>query len=73
MLHDYFVTEKDGRLLVPKTALNGLDISFFLNHSRKPNVRTPDGGETFVTTRRVKKGEELTFSYTDYAGARAMP
>ena len=66
MAKDFFVTDKTGNLLVPNDGLNSIDISFFLNASKKPNVRTTDDGTNFKTSRSIKKGEELTTSYADY-------
>ena len=66
MIDDFCVIEEDGKVLVPECGLNGMDISFFLNHSNRPNVRTIDEGFTFLTQRVIKKGEELTVSYGTY-------
>lgn len=60
---DFFVTNKKGIIEIPFCGLNGINVSFFLNHSAKPNVKTIDGGENFVTKRKIKKGEELTLDY----------
>jgi len=66
MIDDFNVIEKDGTVLIPDCALNGMDISFFVNNSDSPNLETNDGGFTFITTRKIKKGEELTVSYKTY-------
>lgn len=66
MVDDFYVVEKDGKVLVPEYGLNGMDISFFLNNSKNPNMETLDGGFTFLTLRKIKKGEELTVSYKTY-------
>ena len=65
MIKDFFVVENDGKVLIPEHGLNGMDISFFLNNSSKPNVRTKDGF-IFFTKKEIKKGEELTVSYRSY-------
>ena len=39
---------------------------FFLNHSKTPNLYTPDAGRTFITLREVVAGEELTVDYATY-------
>ncbi len=52
--------------MIPEYGLNGMDISFFLNHSKKPNIITTDEGNTFLTRRKIKKGEELTIGYNTY-------
>jgi len=66
MIDNFFVIEKDDSVLVPKYGLNGMDISFYINHSKSPNVKTIDEGFNFITLRKIKKGEELTVSYGTY-------
>ena len=66
MIDDFYVIEKDQTVMIPEYALNGMDISFFLNHSKKPNMYTKDEGTTFYTKRKIKKGEELTIAYGTY-------
>ncbi len=67
MVDSFFTIEKDGTVYVPECGLNGMDISFFLNNSNKPNLRVVGGGEKealeFKTSKKIKKGEELTVSY----------
>jgi SET domain-containing protein len=65
MIDDFYVIEKNGDILVPAYGLNGMDISFFLNHSEKPNVERMDDG-SFRTIREIKKDEELVVSYGTY-------
>jgi SET domain-containing protein len=66
MVDDFFVIEKDGSVYIPDQAINGMNISFFLNNSKKPNVETIDDGETFRTLRDIKAGEELAVAYATY-------
>jgi SET domain-containing protein len=66
LIDSFFVIHKDGTVFIPDEGLNGMDISYFLNDSRNPNVKTIDDGENFVTLRKVKKGEELTVTYATY-------
>lgn len=66
MVDDFNVIEKDSTVLVPECALNGMDISFFVNNSDNPNLKTEDGGFNFITLRKIKKGEELYVSYETY-------
>ena len=66
MIDDFNVIEKDGTVLIPDCALNGMDISFFVNNSGSPNLKTTDGGFTFITSRKIKKGKELTVNYEAY-------
>ena len=67
MIEAFFVVEKDKNVLIPEFGLNGMDISFFVNHSENPNLSTIDEGFTFVAIRNIKKGEELSVSYKTYA------
>jgi SET domain-containing protein len=66
MIGDFFAMDKDGAFSIPEYGLNGIDISFFLNTSENPNIKTIDDGTNFIATRKIKKGEELTVSYADY-------
>lgn len=61
-----FCTLQDGKYFVPNYGIDAIDKSYFLNHSKKPNMVTTDKGETFVAARAIKKGEELTANYDDY-------
>ena len=49
---------------------NSINISFYLNHSIKPNIDIVEDPKKeylgFVTNRLIKKGEELTINYEDY-------
>jgi len=66
MIDDFFVIHKNGVVFLPVCGLNGINLSFFLNNSNKPNLKTIDDGENFITIRKIKKGEELTVSYATY-------
>lgn len=66
MVQDFFVVEKNETLTIPKSGLNGMDMSFYVNHSDKPNVKTIDNGFSFVSLRKIKKGEEILVSYKTY-------
>jgi len=66
MVDDFFVVEKDQTVSIPASGLNGIDVSFYPNSSRKPNMKTIDDGFTFVSLRKIKKGEELTVDYGTY-------
>ncbi|OGZ78585.1 MAG: hypothetical protein A2358_01775 [Candidatus Staskawiczbacteria bacterium RIFOXYB1_FULL_37_44] len=70
LIDDFFVIEKDGSVYIPETGLNGIDISFFVNNSKKPNLKIIGDGKNealvFKTLRKIKKGEELTVSYSTY-------
>lgn len=66
IIDDFLGLEDDGSIFIPPVGVEGLDVSFFLNYSKKPNAGTKDGGLTFFALRRIKKGEELTADYRIY-------
>ena len=66
MIDDFLVIQKNGNVYIAECGLNGMDISFFLNDSKNPNVITTNDGSSFVTKRKIKKGEELTVAYSTY-------
>ena len=66
MIDDFYVIEEDKTVWIPEHALNDIDISFFVNNSESPNLKTIDGGFTFITLKKIKKGEELTIAYETY-------
>ena len=61
-----FCALQDGIYFVPDYGIDALDKSYFLNHSKKPNMKTKEIGAKFVTARTIKKGEELTADYGEY-------
>ena len=66
MIHDFFQKEKDNKWYIPVSGLNSIDVSFYMNHSSKPNIKVTEGKESFVTFKSLKlirKGEELTINY----------
>ena len=65
MISDFFGADKKGNFYIPECGLNGIDISFFLNTSKNPNIKTKNG-LNFKTIKKIKKGEELTVSYATY-------
>ena len=66
LVDSFFVIHKNGDVYISDSALDGMDVSYFLNDSKKPNIKTIDDGANFVTLRKIKKGEELTVSYATY-------
>lgn len=61
-----FCALQDGVYFVPDYGIDAITKFYYLNHSKKPNMFTPDKGETFITTRAIKTGEELTADYDSY-------
>lgn len=64
-VRDMFVFE-NGKFWLPSKGLQALDISYFLNHSKNPNMVAIKSGEEFISIRKIKKGEELTSNYLTY-------
>jgi SET domain-containing protein len=58
-----FLVLRNGKWLVPDFGLNGMDISWYMNHSGNPNVVMFGDILEFLTLREIKKGEELTINY----------
>lgn len=58
---------------VPFLGFNAIDISFYLNHSNKPNLQIIDDPRSeylaFKTVRKIKQGEELFIDYRRYKKA----
>jgi SET domain-containing protein len=52
----------DKHVHIPRIGLNGANLSVYLNHSKKPNVKFKKSGE-LVSLRAIKKGEELFMDY----------
>ena len=65
-----FCALQNGIHYVPDYGIDAIPKSYFLNHSAKPNMTTPDRGETFLAARDIEAGEELTASYDDYHEAK---
>ena len=70
MMKDFFGSEKRKTYDVLYYGLNFLNISFYLNHSEKPNIDIIENSKNeyleFRTNKVIKKGEELTINYNDY-------
>lgn len=66
MIDDFYVIEKNGKVEVNEGGLNGMDISYFFNDSKTPNVKRVKGGHEVITLRKIKKNEELTIAYSTF-------
>jgi SET domain-containing protein len=54
---------------VLSTGPNDINLSFYMNHSDRPNIEIVDKGEeylSFVAKRKIHKGEELFIDYRNY-------
>lgn len=63
---EQFYGSDGGYYYIPNHGLNGDDISFYLNHSPRPNIATKGDSQNFATLRKIKKGEELFIDYRTY-------
>lgn len=61
-----FYGSNKGYIYIPYHGLNGNDISFYLNHSVKPNVIADQNDHNFITLRKIRKGKELFIDYRFY-------
>jgi len=66
LIDSFFVIKNNGIVWISESGINGMDISYFLNDSKNPNLKTIDDGANFKTLRKIKKGEELTVAYSTY-------
>ncbi len=57
-----FCYHSEGTVCVPVVGLKVVNISVYINHSKKPNlIMNKDG--SFTSTRRIAPGEELFMDY----------
>jgi SET domain-containing protein len=48
--------------LIPSIGLNSMNMAFYMNHSKEPNIKYLKNNE-LVALRKIKAGEELFFDY----------
>ncbi len=65
LVRDFCALQNDI-YFVPDYGIDAIPKFYFLNHSKQPNMTTPDKGETFLAARDIKEGEELTADYDTY-------
>ena len=65
LIRTLFVPTTEGKLHIPTCGLNVIYLDTYINHSPDPNLQTKDGAR-FITTRRIREGEELTVDYRTY-------
>lgn len=64
---DFFPYQaQEGGYQFPDYPPQQIDQSYYLNHSKEPNMGEVAGGEDFVALRDIKAGEELTVDYATY-------
>jgi SET domain-containing protein len=51
-----------GRVFAPEIGLNAVNVSIYLNHSKKPNLRFDDK-DVLRAVRDIERGDELTIDY----------
>lgn len=66
LLYGFFAIQ-GKKLWIPESGLTGMDMSFYMNTSKKPNVRILGDGDKFRTMRKIKAGEELTVDYDTFS------
>jgi uncharacterized protein len=57
--------ERDGVFDIPPTTLNEIGVSYYLNHSKTPNMECDDDGN-FKTLVPIEAGTELLVDYLTY-------
>jgi SET domain-containing protein len=64
-----FYAIQDGKIYCDARSLNEINISYFLNHSEKPNMDATEINEEsiFTANRRIQVGEELFANYSEYS------
>jgi SET domain-containing protein len=71
ILQDFFGEKNSNKYDVYAYGPNYINISFYLNHSDKPNINiiedNKDNYLKFITNRKIKKGEELFINYNEYS------
>jgi len=70
ILDDFLGVDEKGYYDIPTDGLNSLDVSFYMNFSKKPNIDITSIKDckfaVFITNRNIKKGEELFINYNKF-------
>ena len=69
LIKDFISPEDNGSYYVPHNGMNGLDVSFYMNHSNDNNIsmhETSDDFVQFYANRNIRKGEELFINYDEF-------
>ena len=59
---EIFCYHTDKVVKVPTLGFNTMNLVFYMNHSKNPNMSLKNSGNG-VTLRAIRNGEELTFDY----------
>lgn len=62
---NFFVSDEDC-IWIPKSGINKIDISFYLNHSENPNVVWSQEYQLFVSKTFIPENSELTVNYKSF-------
>lgn len=54
---------------IPKTGMNALPTSYYLNHSEEPNAKIDIENNLIVAKKNIYVGEEVTINYKGLSGA----
>jgi SET domain-containing protein len=66
IINDFYWFDEKGNGWIPEKGFYAMGLSFYMNHSKKPNVKRIDDNGNFATMRKIKKNEELTVDYDLY-------
>ncbi|MBU3897190.1 MAG: SET domain-containing protein [Nanoarchaeota archaeon] len=66
IIDDFYWFDKKGNGWIPERGFYAMGLSFYLNHSKKPNLKRNDENGNFIALRDIKKNEELTVDYVTY-------
>ena len=70
-----FYVVQDGMIYCDARSMNEINVTYFLNHSKTPNldVEEIDEESRFTANRNIAIGEELTSDYSDYSDQHSVP
>ena len=63
----FFISDEDN-IWIPKSGLNNINISFYLNHSENPNVIWSHEYKLFISKVPILENTELTVNYKSFGG-----
>jgi SET domain-containing protein len=61
---EMFCYYDNRKYLIPSIGLNAMNMAFYMNHSKTPNVQYLKNGD-LITLQAIKAGEELFFDYDE--------